>query len=468
MKPYKILAFIASAILILAVVCACFPKKGVEVGDHTLNFPSLKKVMNPEKELDVERYLAEQDSLKGVLQSKQDTLAQYRQRMDSSDTRFWFPDDDDRFFDPLFARMEAAQDNDRVIRVVHYGDSQIEMDRISDRLRARLQALFGGGGPGMVPFATLIPSLSVSTYGTGDLTRQSPFGDSLVVRANGNYGPMVQDFRVAGSATANINATTHKRCDERLRQFSRIKMLFNNRPGPLNVTFRDRKGGYSDEQRCDTPGVQSLSWRLDSATTSVRISVSGTADIYGILVDDGPGVAVDNIPMRGCSGQQFTSINQEQLAAAYSQMDVGLIILQFGGNSVPYIKNAKSLDTYCANLGKQIDRLHQCCPNAKILFIGPSDMSTRLQGDMQSYPFLPDIIEGLRQMANDHGAAYWSIYHAMGGYNSMPAWVRQGLGGPDYLHFSQRGADIMGDRLAGAFERMYEIYLMRKEVAHAE
>ena len=95
-------------------------------------------------------------------------------------------------------------------------------------------------------------------------------------------------------------------------------------------------------------------------------------------------------------------------------------------------------------------------------------MSTRLQGEMQSYPFLPTIIEGLQQMANEHGAAYWSIYHAMGGYNAMPAWVRQGLGGPDYLHFSQRGADIMGDRLAGAFENMYRIYRMRKEVSDAQ
>lgn len=468
MKPYKILVFLAAVITILALVCACFPKKGVEVGSQTLHFPTLKKVMNPKEEMDVEAYLARQDSLDEVLLSKQDTLSQYRRQMDSSDTRFWFPNDDDRFFDDLFASMEAAQDHDRVIRVLHYGDSQIEMDRISDRLRSHLQELFGGGGPGLVPFATLIPSLSVSTYGSGSLTRQSPFGDSLVVRANGNYGPMVQDFRVAGSATSTITASTHKRCDERLYQFSRFKMLFNNRPGPLTVAFRDRKGSYSDEQHCDQPGVQALSWRLDSATTSVRIAVTGTADIYGIMVDDGPGVAVDNIPMRGCSGQQFTSINREQLADAYSQMDVGLIILQFGGNSVPYIKNEKSLETYCTNLGKQIDRLHQCCPGAKILFIGPSDMSTRLQGEMQSYPFLPTIIEGLQQMANEHGAAYWSIYHAMGGYNAMPAWVRQGLGGPDYLHFSQRGADIMGDRLAGAFENMYRIYRMRKEVSDAQ
>ena len=115
-------------------------------------------------------------------------------------------------------------------------------------------------------------------------------------------------------------------------------------------------------------------------------------------------------------------------------------------------------------MGHQIDRLHQCCPNAKILFIGPSDMSTRENGELQTYPALPLVVESLQQMANAHGAAFWSIYHAMGGYNSMAAWVDQGLGGPDYIHFSQRGVDIMGDRLSKAFDNMYHIYKMRKEV----
>ena len=89
-------------------------------------------------------------------------------------------------------------------------------------------------------------------------------------------------------------------------------------------------------------------------------------------------------------------------------------------------------------------------------------MSTREGGIMQSYPYLPTIVDSLRACANAHGATYWSIYHAMGGHNSMTAWVDQGLGGADYLHFSQRGADIMGDRLARAFDNMYQLYLMRR------
>ncbi len=464
MKPYKTLFFIALVLAILGCVCYFYPKQGVQVGALSLHFPTLTKILNPQRQLDIEAYLAQQDSLEAVIKTKQDSLAHFRRQADSSDIRFWLPYDDDSFFDDLFAQLEQTSQTGRTIRILHYGDSQIEMDRITNRLRAYMQGLFGGGGPGFVPLATLIPSLSVGTYGVGSLVRQAPFGDSTVVRASGNYGPMVQCFRLVGSASSTITATTHRSCDQRLRQFSQLKLIFNNRPGPLSVHLSDQNSAYSNDQSCTQEGVHAFAWRLDTATTSVRLSLTGTADLYGIMVDNGPGVAVDNIPMRGCSGHQFTQINRDQLSSAYAQMDVGLIILQFGGNSVPYLKGKKSIDDYCTNLGQQIDRLRLCCPSAKILFIGPSDMSTRQNGELQTYPDLPALVQSLQVMANAHGAAFWSIYHAMGGYNSMAAWVDKGLGGPDYIHFSQRGADIMGDRLSKAFDNMYQIYKMRKEV----
>ena len=468
MKAYKVLLFMAVAIALLAGVCYVFPQGRAHIGSVNLRFPTIAKVIGSQHELDVEAYLRQQDSLAAVLDSLQDSMASYQQQLDSSDTRFWFPNDDDSFFDTLFAQLEQTGHTGRTIRIVHYGDSQIEMDRMSDRLRSRLQSLFGGGGPGLVPFATLIPSYSVSTYGTGNLVRQSPFGDSLVVRAGGNYGPMVQDFHVQGSATANIKATTHKNRDSRLTRFGRIGLLFCNRPGPLQATIT--AGAYSSQQTFEAEGVHLFDCRLDTLADAVRIAVQGTADLYGVMVDNGPGVAVDNIPMRGCSGHQFTQINRDQLTQAYSLMDVGLIILQFGGNSVPYLSSERSIEAYSNEMGKQIDRLHQCCPNALILFIGPSDMSKRTEeGDLHSYPWIPRVVESLRQTACTHGAAYWSIYHAMGGANSMSAWVNQGLGSGDYIHFSQRGADVMGDRLATAFENMYRLYQMRQQtVANTE
>jgi hypothetical protein len=39
----------------------------------------------------------------------------------------------------------------------------------------------------------------------------------------------------------------------------------------------------------------------------------------------------------------------------------------------------------------------------------------------------------------------------MGGLNSMPSWVEQGLAGKDYIHFSNKGASIASQLFFDAF-----------------
>lgn len=204
-------------------------------------------------------------------------------------------------------------------------------------------------------------------------------------------------------------------------------------------------------------------WRTDTVTNGIRLHVSGNADLYAITIDaDSGGIAVDNIPMRGCSGQQFTLVPADRLARAYAQLDVGLVILQFGGNSMPYLRDDKAITKYCTSIGRQIDHVRRTCPGAKVLFIGPSDMSTRVRGQLQTYPQLPAVIDSLAATALRHGAAYWSIYHAMGGYNSMVQWKKEGLAGEDYVHFTTRGAELMGDRLVQALEASFNRYAARR------
>ena len=155
----------------------------------------------------------------------------------------------------------------------------------------------------------------------------------------------------------------------------------------------------------------------------------------------------------------------EQLAESYRLIDASVIIMQFGGNSVPYLKTEKVIDAYCSRLGEQIDHVREACPNAVILFIGPSDMSTMVRGQLATYPMLPTLVEKLHQMATEHGAAYWSIYDAMGGHNSMLVWHKEGLAGNDYVHFTLKGANIMGDYLSDAILKLYELYTIRKQLS---
>ncbi len=458
MKGRTVLAFFSAVMAVLLILSELFPASGVTIDELYLRFPTLHSLVESRKQ---ESTATAIDTVAVQKMQLKDSLEYYHVLVDSSNLRFWLPEP--HYLDSFWENVEQARKQNRTVRILHYGDSQIEMDHMTSRLRAYMQKTFGGGGPGMVPFQTTTPTFSVRQSTSGDLIHLASFGDSLAVRSRGDYGPMMQSFRLSNNeATVTIKGANSNRVDNRIKQFSRVRLIANNRDG-LNVSFDDLKNKH-DGQRWQTAnnGISSVDFDLDSSTSAMRIRVSGSADLYCMLVDDNCGVAVDNIPMRGCSGQQFTLVNERLLAAAYRQMDIGLIILQFGGNSVPYMKNASAISTYCTSIGRQIDHIRACCPDAKILFIGPSDMSHRVHGELQTYEVIPQLIDSLIATATAHGAAYWSIYHAMGGWNTMPQWARQGLAGKDYIHFSQKGADLMGDNLAEAFENSRVLYQLEQ------
>ncbi|MBQ6955597.1 MAG: hypothetical protein IJP80_03175 [Bacteroidales bacterium] len=466
MKLSSTLRFFAIVVAALALLCIVFPSEGIAVGGTTLRFPSLHKVLVREKQKGIDDLLVKRPvrDISGLRDSLQDCYL----TLFEGQTRFWLPDDDVSFFDTFFEKAENAASDGQIVRIMHYGDSQIEMDRVTCRLRERMQQQFGGGGPGMLPLRQPVPTISFNQTATGLLKGQSTWGDSTFTRRGANFGPMLRSWRLSGSATMSLSASKGRYASPLAGSFSTLRVLFNNRPGPLSVSFRDRKGGATFSETKEEEGIGMISWQLDSATSSAALTLTGNADIYGVLVDNGPGVAVDNIGMRSTSGHQFKMVPLEQLAISYRLVDVSVIIMQFGGNSVPYLKSEKVIDSYCSRLGEQIDHVRQACPDAVILFVGPSDMSTMVRGQLATYPMLPTVVEKLHQMATEHGAAYWSIYDAMGGYNSMLVWHKEGLAGNDYVHFTHKGANLMGDYLADAILKLYQLYTLRKGLSASQ
>ena len=455
MKAKRILLFLALVMAGIAAMSFIIPDDGINIGDAAIRFTSLHNIVESRVQQDTPPAAETVEAV--VPTPTTDSVTYYRRLVNSGNLRFWLPDP--HYFDAFWRAAERAKQEHRTLRVLHYGDSQIEMDHITSRLRSYMQHTFGGEGPGMIPFHTITPIPFVRLGTSGELLHISSFGDSTTVHSRGNYGPMMQCFRlVGGSATASVRPSNSKYADEQVKTFNRVRLLANSRHG-FTATLSTIKGKGSQRQTAGA-GLSALEWPADTLIAKgFRVNVSGSADLYALLVDgaDG-GVAVDNIPMRGCSGQQFTLVSEALLTDAYAAMDAGLIILQFGGNSVPYLRTAEQVSKYCTSIGQQIDYLHKCCPSAKILFIGPSDMSVSRQGKMQTYPIIPQLIDSLSATATSHNAAFWSIYHAMGGENSMLAWSRNGMAGSDYIHFSQRGADHMGDLLNEAFSNLYRLY----------
>ncbi len=129
---------------------------------------------------------------------------------------------------------------------------------------------------------------------------------------------------------------------------------------------------------------------------------------------------------------------------------------------MPYFRTEKAINNYVETIAEQVRYMQRQAPDAAILFIGPSDMTTRIQGKMQTYTWLEDVDNRLMQAVTEAGAAYWSLFKAMGGKGAMAQWVRSGLAGSDYIHFTRKGADEVGKMLNNAIITGYDYYKWRQ------
>lgn len=467
MKPKHVLTFTISVLLTLAALSLIFPSQGLSVGNVTLKYGTISDFLENDADFDVDQNLARMHRELEInyLRSVYDTLSYYKNFIQGSPLRIHLPDDEYRFFDGIFEQFEKAVSRKKVYRIVHFGDSQIEMDRISGVLREHLQEIFGGSGPGLLPAIQPVPTYSISQSYSGNLDRYIMFGDSTTQRAgHRRYGPMAQFSTVYGSATIGFRQSRHSQAQPRVKDFRKVSVLLNKADKNLNIRVTG-----DTIVRIDTVKQQQatlISWTFRNHEPNVRMHINGQADVYGIMLDDKSGVALDNIPWRGSAGTIFTGIDKQLLRESFQLMNTPLIILQFGGNAIGGISSQTSIDRYMERLERQFEHLKEAAPDAKFLFIGPSDMSTSYNGVMKTRKFLPELNESLKNTCLRNGIAYWDLFQVMGGENSMAQWVRHSppLAGSDHVHFTTAGAREIGNLLSRSFLTNYEFYKLRKKL----
>lgn len=499
MKLYKTLIFIFSLLLLLAGISFFFPTEGVQIGSLHLSFPNLKEVFSfgsdeEEKvELSPEELLSQE--MQALLEAQEsaftdfcynspirismprvriqliDTLtqAQYLQMSDSlrqacerlemivdstavitasaqPDT-LWVTyrdslteERDMTYLDDFFTALDSARSHH--VRILHYGDSQIEEDRITSGLREHFQEQFGGGGCGMMPAQKWVSKLTCFQSTSPELPYYVAYGTATMRAKHNGYGPMATVARAYGNVKINYSMVKNDKFPH-VRDFDRVTVLRDNPDGS---------------------GLQFLVQDFDTLQNRVSVNVTGPADIYGVMMDQKTGVSMDNVPMRGSSGNIFTRITRNTIAPFFEHENVRLIILQYGGNSVPAMRTEEALHTFCKEIQRQVKFFREIAPDAKILYIGPSDMSTKIGGQMKTYPLLPRFVELLDEYLTSCGASFWNLYGAMGGEGSMVQWVaaRPQLAGEDYVHFTHKGAEHVSDLLFETIDTYYKYYKFRR------
>jgi len=397
----------------------------------------------------------------------------------------------DNFFNALLNQKDSA-----VVRVAHYGDSQLEGDRITCYVRNYFQQKFGGSGIGFTPFDDIASNVNLSRVSSPNWIRYSVFHNRYY---NGYYGLSGNVYKFSKYAVVKEKKDTGEtKTTDTIAPKLDIKKIYSNATVGISLypsiyyTHAYLMYGHSDEacamnvynqssnekilSETLKPAEGFVMHRLDfpSSVRSFKLEFLGNVspDFYGLLIEGSKGVQVDNYSIRGHSGDGLLLINPEYLAMQLKKLNVKLVIFQYGNNVVPSVRSDKA----CAQIQQMylsiFKRFKSVAPNISILVIGAGDMASKVDGEYTSYPFIPKIKEAQKAAALEAGCAYWDLFGVMGGSNSILTWTKKGLASHDG-HFTNKGQKLIGKELFNALMVEYNQYQYRqgkpkREIASSE
>ena len=347
----------------------------------------------------------------------------------------------------------------RQIRVMYYGDSQLEGDRITFWLRRKLREEIGGTGPGLFqPLMNVMYTKSLWISSSSNWKRYNYLSYKSGTISNTDLGPFISLCRFLPEGVrseipeiASVRIKPSAMADRASRRYDNLRIFYGNAHD--SVIVRVKEGDaliYSDLLKQGRGFFESACKLHGNEDVKIEFEGRVSPDIYGISIESSSGVILDNIPLRGSAGLEFTMAGRENLREAFNKLRPDLFILQYGLNVVKNVTMDYSY--YQKGLERQILLLKELSPSTPVLIVGVTDMAGSDSAGIRSYRNIPDLIRAQKKAALRTGAAFWDAHDAMGGESSVIRWakLKPPLAQKDFVHLTYDGADSLSKLLAKA------------------
>jgi lysophospholipase L1-like esterase len=342
------------------------------------------------------------------------------------------------------------QVNRKQVRIAFYGDSFIEGDVLCGSFRDTLQGLYGGRGVGFVPIAS-----EVAQYRT---SIQHTYSNWQAYSLISKPQPEVQ-LGISGHAFIPL--------PENEAEFKPPRRPAGRKFDQINLFYKSETETSLQYVVNDTLMLQARLPASDSVSratlespqaASIKLSFTEPDSVvaYGLSFDAETGVYVDNFAMRGNSGIGLYAMDTARLKQFNQYLDYKLIFLQYGLNVVTETDSTDYV-WYETRMVKVVNRLKKVFPEVGIVLIGISDRAGNQNGKIQTIPAIARMRKAQRKIAQRTQIAYWDLYEAMGGENSIVkfAEAKPPLAAKDFTHLTFLGGRRLAKKLADAllFER---------------
>ncbi|MDX5443809.1 MAG: hypothetical protein LPJ89_08525 [Hymenobacteraceae bacterium] len=372
----------------------------------------------------------------------------------------------------LYAFYQALYDTKatgKKTRIAYFGDSMIEGDLITGELRNKLQYEFGGEGVGFVPITsitadfrnTILHSFSPNWKSYNLVSKKIPTDNPLGISGH-VFLPNVLKPNLPDSVEKPVPSWVQyaaSKMYKKLSSFRKIRLFYG--PG----SEKDKLVVVADKKQVIQPlsgsnRVNELLLPTEGPAKKLKLEFDcfDRRNVYGLSFESDSGVIVDNFSFRGNSGMSLSKINKSVLQDFEQYQHYNLIILHYGINVANY--KVKDYRFYERGMTRVVNQLKQAFPEASILLIGMSDKSYNNAGQYITDPSIPLLLQAQYNIAQKNDVAFWNLFEAMGGYNSMVSWVeaKPPLANKDYTHINYNGSRKVAALLYQHLMQGYQFY----------
>ncbi len=368
----------------------------------------------------------------------------------------------DGFYESL--AKTQAKEKGAITRIAHFGDSIIVSDYVSGTLRRELQDTFGDAGHGFVLIANAWPA-----YFHNDVFRFATRGWKVSrivgpMTADGLYGLGGVSFQASAGVRSRVGTAEKGQYGRKVSRFI-VSYLEQPGGGHLKVNLDGEPFGEIDTNGPKKTGAQHTIEVPDGEHLLELVTSGPETRAFGVVLErEGPGVVLDALGVQGARIRFLDQQDDEHWAEELKWRQPNLLVYQFGANESGD-GYAYPMDEYLRTMKVVLEQGKRALPESSCLIIGAMDRARRKDGVTSSMRIIQLIVEEQRRAAEQVGCAYFDTYGAMGGWGSMPRWVRRGLGQADMTHPTGVGAQRIGHWIYRALMQGYDKYLDQKKKA---
>jgi len=344
----------------------------------------------------------------------------------------------------------------RQVRIVYFGDSQVEGDRITSMLRKELRADGGGTGPGL--FSPVMPVMYTRSYvvrSSSNWKRYNLLDYRKGTLPHNRLGPMLAICRftppgptLASRSFASVKINPVPGADASVSKYEKLRIFYGHNYDTILVGIRSGSTMVDFAMLQMGEGPMEYAVALPSVSDiTVEFNGRNSPDIYALSLESDTGVIIDNIPVRGSAGLEFVMTDIRGFEGCLSRLEPDVIFLQFGLNVVRNVRS--EYHYYEEGLVKQIEYLKRASGGVPVVLVSVTDMALRVSDTIRYFPNIRAIRDAQKKAAERSGAIFWDAWQEMGGAGSVMKWFnhKPPLAAKDLTHLSNAGTDTLAVKI---------------------